>query len=325
MVNITSDPTNPNNTISHSKCVQRCSDYPGYVEVLNRCFLLSNGSDSIHLDNKQFIHTLSKDLVQSWSPILISCFVALIFSYILLVLFRYAIKYVIWVIYIGLIVLLVVGAIVFVVLYFTTKKSNPEIAPEGFLITAGVLAIFAVILAVVIFLFRRRIQLVVQLFKEASKALGDVPFIVVEPLLTFLAMGFGTVVFLYIAVVVQSSGNLETQNDKDGKFFKATYVQDFGCVAAHYVNLVTFIWFTQFILGCQHFVIAGTICQWFFARTKNKLDSPIKRSFHYLLRIHIGSICLGSIFITIVKVIRMIVEGATVRIRRFKETMSFTN
>lgn len=249
--------------------------------------------------------------------------VALIFSYILLVLFRYAIKYVIWVIYIGLIVLLVAGAVVFLVLYFTTKSSNPDSAPEGFLIVAGVLALLAVILGVVIFIFRKRIRLVIEIFKEASKALGDVPLIAFEPLLTFLAMGLATAAFLYFAIVIQSSGNLEVENDKDGNFFKATYVQNFGSVAAYYINIVTYIWFIQFILGCQHFVIAGTICQWFFARTKSKLDSPIKRSFHHLLRIHIGSICLGSIFITIVKIIRMLVEGATVRTRHSSIALAF--
>ncbi|KAG4079725.1 hypothetical protein HA402_014856 [Bradysia odoriphaga] len=288
-VDFTKDPKNPNITISHSTCVKSCNDYPGYVEVANRCFLLSNGTDSSSVNDGAFLHTISNDLVHSWSPILISCVVALIFSYILLILFRYAIKYVIWVIYIGLIVLLVVGAIVFLVFYFKAKSSDPESQPAGFLVVAGVLALFALILGVVIFMFRRRIRLVVQLFKEASKALGDVPLIVMEPLLTFLAMGLATAAFLYFYVMIESSGKLKAANDENGKFFKALYVKDIGCHGAYYINLVAYIWFTQFILGCQHFVIASTVCQWFFARTKNKLDSPISRAFHHLLRMHIGS------------------------------------
>lgn len=284
--------------------------------------MLSNGSDSTPVDNKEFLHAISEDLLNSWSPILISCIVALIFSYILLVLFRYAIKYVIWVIYIGLIVVLVIGAIVFLVLYFKTK-GDPNSTPEGFLIAAGVSAILAVILGIVIFIFRKRIALVVQIFKEASKVLADVPLIVAEPLLTFLAMGLATATFLYFVLVIQSSGNLTVQNDKNGQFFKATYEQDFGSVAAFYINLVSYIWFTQFILGCQHFVIAGTVCQWFFSHTKTKLASPIKRSFHQLLRIHIGSICLGSIFITLVKIIRMLVDSLTVSRTQLNYPLTF--
>lgn len=197
-------------------------------------------------------------------------------------------------------------------LYFILKrkvirKQHPKV--EGLLIAAGVLAIFAI----VIFIFKKRIALVVQMFKEASKVLADVPLIVAEPMLTFLAMGLATAAFMYFALVIQSSGSLTVENDKNGKFFKATYEQDFGSIAAWYINIVTFIWFTQFILGCQHFVIAGVVCQWFFSRTKSKLASPIQRSFHQLLSVHIGSICLGAIFITLVKIIRMLVDSLTVR------------
>lgn len=295
-------------------CVQRCSDFPGYIQIVNRCFF-TNASDASHIDSKAAFHEISQDLLNSWLPILIACIVAVIFSYVLLVLFRYAIKYVIWIIYIGLIVLLVIGAIVFLVFYFVANKDdkNDQNPPVAFLATSGVLTLLAVILGFVIFFFRKRIALVIQIFKEASKALGDVPLIVVEPFLTFLAFILSTAAFLYFQIVIQSSGNLEIQNDNKGNFSKATYERNFGMNVAYYVNIVSFIWFTQFILGCQHFVIAGTVCQWFFARTKDKLDSPIRRSFHYLLSMHIGSICLGSIFITIVKIIRMLVHGVKVR------------
>lgn len=306
---------NPNNTISHSRCVLRCSDFPGYVEIANRCFKVSNTTDKSHsASDVAFVGKATNALVQSWSPVLIACLVALIFSYILLVLFRYAIKYVIWIIYIGLVVLLVVGAVVFLVFYFKTKDSNEkDSSPTAFLIAAGVCAVFALIIGLVLFFLRRRIRLVIELFKEASRALADVPLITAEPLLTFLAMIIATAGFLYFYVMIESSGKLETKNDRNGNFVKAVYAKDFGCIAAYYINLITYIWFTQFVLGCQHFVIAGTICQWFFSRTKSKLDSPIQRSFHHLLRIHIGSICLGSIFITIIKIIRMLLEGLTVR------------
>lgn len=303
--------------------MQRCSDYPGYIEIANRCFFV-NGTDTSQSEFNSVVPALSKDLLNSWSPILISCVVALIFSYILLILFRYAIKYVIWVIYIGLIVVLVVGAVAMVVVYFTAKKNGNE-SPEGFLVAAGVFAILALILGFVIYFFRRRIALVVQMFKEASKVLGDVPLIVTEPLLTFLAMGLSTAAFLFFAIVIQSSGNLEVENDEKGNFFKATYKQNVGMVAAFYVNIVTFIWFTQFILGCQHFIIAGTVCQWFFSRSKTKLDSPIKRTFHNLVSLHIGSVCLGSIFITIVKVIRMLVDGFKVRRANQSQHLKLSN
>lgn len=298
-------------------CVKNCKDYPGFIKVANRCFFGNSTDSEAEVVFGSLLQAITEDIFNSWLSILISCIVALVFSYILLVLFRYAIKYVIWVIYIGLIVLLLIGSIVMLVFYFSAKNEGGKTAESatGLAITSGVLALLAVLLALFIYFYRRRIQLVIQLFKEASKALSDVPLIVTEPLLTFVAFGLSTVVFLYFALIIQSSGRLEVENDVNGKFLKATYAKDVAVIMAHWLNLIAFLWFTQFILGCQHFVIAGTLCQWFFTRTKSKLDSPIKRSFDYLVRFHIGSVCLGSIFITIMTIIRMIVRGIQVKIR----------
>lgn len=77
---------------------------------------------------------------------------------------------------------------------------------------------------------------------------------------------------------------------------------------AEKVNLVAFIWFTQFIYGCQHFVIAGTISKWYFARDKTKLNSPIKTSFSNLLNFHLGSVCMGAMMITLVKFIKKVFD-----------------
>jgi hypothetical protein len=76
-------------------------------------------------------------------------------------------------------------------------------------------------------------------------------------------------------------------------------------VVAHTFNIITFVWFTQFILSCQHFVVAAIICKWFFIRDKEKLEKPIKSSFKDLKRGHLGSACLGSLVIGIMKVLRI--------------------
>jgi len=128
-------------------------------------------------------------------------------------------------------------------------------------------------------------------------------------------MGLTSVAFLYFAIVIESSGNLEVQNDSRGNFVKADYEKNVAMEMAHYVNLVAFIWFTSFILGCQHFVIASAVSQWFFTRTKDKIGSPIARGFSLLLRFHLGSVCLGSILITLIKIVRMIVESVNKNLR----------
>lgn len=262
------------------------------------------------------LQMVSEDMSRTWPSILITCIVALVFSWVVLILFRYAIKYVIWIIYIGLVILLIVGSIALLMLYSEMKESanRQDVEAANFVILGSiVLAVFALILALLLCFFRRRIHLVIQIFKEASKALIDVPLIITEPVLTFIALGFTCAGFVYFAMLIESSGTLTIHTTEDGEFDKATYEKNLVMKISHYLNLVAFLWFTSFILGCQHFIIGSTVCQWFFTRSKDKLDSPIQRGFSHLFRFHIGSVCLGSILITLVKIIRMIVESVQVR------------
>lgn len=296
-----------NDTILHYTCVEKCQK--GYVLVFNRCWKSeSNSTDGIDTtDLSTMFQEISQDLILTWPSIALVCVVAFIFSYILLILFRYAIKYIIWIIYIGFIVLIAAAAIGCWVGYFAGKQGSKE----GFLVPAILFSIMAVISIILLIWFRKRIRLVAQLFKEASKALIDIPTILFEPVLTFLALMLAFAPFVYFAIIIETSGKLEAGKALDDKF-QATYQHTFGVYAARYLNIIAFIWFTQFIFGCQHFVIAGTISKWYFARDKTKLDSPIMKTFHHLVFFHLGSVCLGSLIITIVKIIKMIMNAIKV-------------
>jgi hypothetical protein len=76
--------------------------------------------------------------------------------------------------------------------------------------------------------------------------------------------------------------------------------------ATRWINLFAFLWFTQFLFGCQDFVIGGSVSKWFFTRNKSKLSFPILRSFAHLIRYHLGTVCFGSILIAIVQFVRVI-------------------
>jgi hypothetical protein len=76
--------------------------------------------------------------------------------------------------------------------------------------------------------------------------------------------------------------------------------------ATRWINFFAFLWFTQFLFGCQDFVIAGSVSKWFFTRNKGKLGWPIAISFGHLIRYHLGSVCFGSLLIAITQMIRTI-------------------
>ncbi|XP_070497911.1 choline transporter-like protein 1 [Chironomus tepperi] len=291
-----------NDTIMHYTCVDKCKK--DYALIFNRCWKTNGTDNSDTTELSTIFQEISQDLILTWPSIALVCVVAFIFSYILLILFRYAIKYIIWIIYIGFVVLIGAGAIGCWVGYFVGK---PE-TKSGFLIPAILFTIMTILAIILLYWFRKRIRLVAQLFKEASKALIDIPTILFEPVLTFLALMLAFAPFLYFAIIIETSGKLEKGQALDGQF-QATYQHNFGVYAARYLNIIAFIWFTQFIFGCQHFVIAGTISKWYFARDKTKLDSPIMKTFHHLVFFHLGSVCLGSLIITVVKIIKMIMNA----------------
>ena len=138
-----------------NECVEDCPEW--YLEISNRCIDADNMAEMV------------KSLKETWYYILIICFVAFIFSYVFLILFRHAAKYVIWVINIGFVVL-VVGLAILCAAYGIIEGA----------ITFGIMGIFLIILLI---WFRKRISLVAKLFKEASKALIDVPAVMFEPIL----------------------------------------------------------------------------------------------------------------------------------------------
>lgn len=286
----------PNQTMFKFKCVPQCA--AGYTEIFNRCYRNSNDGQQ---DISGFFTKVSQDLITLWPMVILVCALAAIFSYVLLILFRYAIEYIIWIIYIGFVLAIGAGAIFFWIWYIREGGSER-------LIPAIVLSLLVAVVIMILVWFRKRIKLVAQLFKEASKALIDITSLLFEPLLTFITLMLAIVPFIFFIIVIQTAGSPTDAKNLDGTT-QVTFQQDNGIYIARIINFVAFLWFTQFIFGCQHFVIAGTICKWYFIRDKSKLNSPVWTTFYQLVRFHLGSVCLGSIIITLVKILRMIVEG----------------
>lgn len=97
------------------------------------------------------------------------------------------------------------------------------------------------------------------------------------------------------------------------KFQQISYVKDNVMSATRWVNFFAFLWFTQFLYGCQDFIIAGSVSKWFFTRNKNKLSLPILMSFGHLIRYHLGSVSLGSILIATIQLVRTTLKWIEVR------------
>lgn len=259
------------------------------------------------------IEYLPDDMAKSWPFILASTVVAAVFSFIILVLFRYVIKQIIWGIYIGLVIGFLVACIAMIAVHFIT--TNRELKDsKGLLISGGVFGLIGIVLAVFLYFFRDRIRMVIEIFKETAKVLRDAPGLLFQPFATFIVLTSSFTFFIFSIVVFSSSGKLVIE-ETSGKFTIAYYTISAVSVIGHILNGIFFYWFTMFAYGCQHFIIASAVSQWYFTRDKSKLDSLQATGFSNLFKFHIGSICFGSYLIMIVKIVLGFLRGLAVSLK----------
>lgn len=244
------------------------------------------------------------DLKKSASAILIVFAETLVLSYILFSMYRYCTKYSIYFLYV-LAVLSMAAAATYFFVNFAHEHVSWEEDKIMQLVYGCILVVATLISLFCMIKNRRKITLVIQLFKEASNALAEMPLLAIQPIITFVVLLLSSCLFLCFLVIIESAGREKLD---DGE---VTFEKDFLMKSAFVINIAAFLWFCQFILGCQNFIIAGAVCRWFFNNQTN-LKSPIKRSFSGLIRFHLGSLCLGSILITFVTIIQLILEPLTV-------------
>lgn len=229
-----------------------------------------------------------------------------------MVLFRYVVGFVVWLLLIGVCLASLFATIFLWLKWDELRQQNytGQAAVERtktYLAIAIVASVATVIIFLIILVMRKRIKLVIQLFKEAGKAISCMPMLLFEPFVTFIALAVAISVWFYFALIIESSGVLKANSG--GASMKISYVKDTTMAVTRWYNFMALFWMSQFIIGCQHFIIAGSIATWFFTRNKNDLESPISRSFWYLIRYHLGSIALGSFLIAVVQIVRTLLKA----------------
>ncbi|XP_053395595.1 choline transporter-like protein 2 [Mercenaria mercenaria] len=158
---------------------------------------------------------------------------------------------------------------------------------------------------------RKHIKLVVELFKQAGKAIRCMPFLLLHPLMTVAFLGgvFGALTFIFL--YIETAGIPEV----DQATKTAQYKPDKLLTVLKWYYIFGIIWILQVILACHKMTIAGAVVRWYFTRDKKKLSFPVVRSMWNIIRFHFGSIALGSLIITFVMFIRMVLSFIENRLR----------
>lgn len=229
-----------------------------------------------------------------------------------------------------------------------------QLAPTwlAFGIISGIILIIIILIVLVLI---KRLRLAIGLISEASKAVTSLVLIVFWPILPFvlqmLALGYNISVGIFLASAAKplyrvtnttalsvnatfhvgdactpATFNNESQN-ATCTFYRYGYgnplninettpvinfLNDYQWLPQFY-NLFMFFWLQAFIIGFNQMVLAGCFSIWFWSKSKKCCIActSIKDTLVY----HLGSIAFGSLLISIVKLIRAIIQFVENRLK----------
>ncbi|XP_042248918.1 choline transporter-like protein 2 isoform X4 [Thunnus maccoyii] len=203
-----------------------------------------------------------------------------------------------------------------------------------------ILAIVEVIIILLLIFLRKRILIAVALIKEASRAVGHVMCSLFYPLFTFLLLAM---VIAYWAVTAVF---LSTSNEPIYKIFNETECEhsretcepanfttspmkarcpDSECLFAFYggetvyhkyliglqfYNVFLFFWCANFVTALGQMTLAGAFASyyWAFVKPDDMPAFPVFSALGRSLRYHTGTLAFGSLILSIVQIIRVLLE-----------------
>ncbi|KAL3285303.1 hypothetical protein HHI36_019412 [Cryptolaemus montrouzieri] len=279
-----------------SECVENCEEF-GYLRILNRCFKISDFDD----DKKEKAELelvidmqVIKDLQASLGHIVGMVFIALGICFIILLLFKYFVSIMVKSIVISTVILSVGLAI-----YMWCFKTEYSTTAKWFVL------IYCIIICVGAALSWRKINFVIRIFNETTKAVFDMPSLMLIPIWVFLIEIILIGLFIFLMIMYTTSGVL-THLYGPYYTYSLTSLMMFTIV----YTLFMFLYSGAFLGGCQQVVVSGAISTWYFTREKdNILGSPVADSLRILTRYHLGSVAFGSLVISVMKFIRLAIKG----------------
>lgn len=307
-------------SVKTRQCVSSCNETE-YRLFLNRC-LPKNIKDTItsvirKLGLANFDREVSTDLRVAWRELTYLLLIALAFSLGILIAFRYMVQWIVYIVLIGVIFACIGGTTYLWLAWHQEKKfveehGDEESSLQAYFVYAIIMSVVTVITLLIVLVMRKRIALVMQLFREAGKAVASMPALLLQPIYTYVLIGLTIFAWIYCLLWIESAGDIY-KNRKGNIDFK----KDGILIAARWYNLFVFFVVCEFLLGCQHMVVALAVARWFFTRDKKRLSLPVMKGFGYLIRYHLGTIAFGALIIGLVRIIRAMISFVQNRLKKF--------
>ncbi|XP_023253981.1 choline transporter-like protein 5-A [Seriola lalandi dorsalis] len=217
-------------------------------------------------------------------------------------------------------------------------------------------AIEASILVMLLFL-RRRVQVAIALLREASKAISHIMSTLFFPVVTFLLLTVCISYWAVTAVYLASSGEAiykvmspnvscpYANSTCNPETFNRTNISSSAlclgsqCLFGFYggetpyhrhlfllqlSNLLVFLWLVNFSLALEQCTLAGTFASYYWARRKPRdiPPCPLFSSFSRTIRYHTGSLAFGALILSVVQLLRIILEYLEQKLRGVDNSVS---
>lgn len=121
---------------------------------------------------------LTSDLIACWRELLLVTVITSFFSALIIFLMRYAASFIIWSILLSTIVVGFILSCYFAYKFATAKKETPKIT---YGVAMAVAMVASMIFICIVFMVRKKIKMVIELFIEAGKTISDVPSMLFQP------------------------------------------------------------------------------------------------------------------------------------------------
>uniref|UniRef100_A0A3Q3ESN3 Choline transporter-like protein n=1 Tax=Labrus bergylta TaxID=56723 RepID=A0A3Q3ESN3_9LABR len=203
-----------------------------------------------------------------------------------------------------------------------------------------ILAIVEVIIILLLIFLRKRILIAVALIKEASRAIGHVMSSLFYPLFTFVLLAMVIAYWAVTAVFLSTSNEpiYKVFNDTECEHSRKTcdpanfttspmkyQCPDSECLFAFYggetvyhkyliglqfYNVFLFFWCANFVTAMGQMTLAGAFSSyyWAFVKPDDMPAFPVFSSLGRSLRYHTGTLAFGSLILSIIQIIRVLLE-----------------
>jgi solute carrier family 44 protein 1 (choline transporter-like protein) len=154
--------------------------------------------------------------------------------------------------------------------------------------------------------YRWKTRIAVDLLRLTTKPMKSLRAVFLFPV---FQVGIGLVVVMVLILVLlytMSTGDVvkfEDQNIPGGEAKRIEF-----SVIEKYLMVycgVLILWWMACIAAFGEFIIAGAVAVWYFTREKSTLDNPFRRAVFNFARFHLGSVILGTLANTTMRLPRL--------------------